>query len=257
MGIFSKKPKLHDGYILSLPLKDRLIYFYRDPVYNRVSSMTGEEVLKVDEDKVIGFEFGLCETCRENFMELGLLRLHTPLDIHQERLSRNFLYVPPSERVRIAQMLGGKPLITRYSLSPVYNEYCTVEEKKDETQSTLHRELGEAGEASFFGYRIRPGETPDRLATPGLVPLLHVVRCFKLSELVGSLEHMKRFVFEFEGEDDAPNNLDSNSKRSLRQAYFGIPYEEAYDQSHVDKKDRFFFSYLGLEGMFVQRGRVG
>lgn len=246
----SKKPKLHDGYILSLPLEDEVIGFYRDSPYNRVMR---DEVFKVDEDKVRAYE-DMCKTYRQNFMKLGLLRLHTPLDVHDKRLGTNFLYVPPSERGRIARMLGGKPLITRSNPSLGYKEYCVVDEKKDETQTTLQRKLREA---SLLGYRTILRETPDRLAALGLLAAYYVAQCFELSELVGSLEHMKRFVFEFEGEDDDdPSNLDSNSKRYLRQFFFGIPYEEAYDQSHVDKKDRFFFCELEVEGMFIQRKKT-
>lgn len=77
----SKKPKLHDGYVLSLPLEDKLIHFYRDPPYNKVvvrPKVYGVEVFKVDQEKVVVYE-EMCETYRENFMKLGLLRLHTPL----------------------------------------------------------------------------------------------------------------------------------------------------------------------------------
>lgn len=117
MKIFSKKPKLHDGYIM----KDGLIHFYRDSAYNRVLS---DEVFKVDEDKVTEYE-GMCNTLRENFMEIGQLRLHTPVDIHQERLGTNFLYVPPKERTRIMKMLEGGTLITLDSLKWTFCEIGT------------------------------------------------------------------------------------------------------------------------------------
>ena len=69
----SKKPKLHDGYFLSLPLEDKLIHFYRDSAYNRVMR---DEVFKVDEEKIMQYE-DIRETYRKNFMEMGWLRLHT------------------------------------------------------------------------------------------------------------------------------------------------------------------------------------
>jgi len=89
-------------------MQDGIIHFYRDSALNRVLS---EEVFKVDEDKVAEYE-AMCETYRDSFMEMGWLRLHTPVDVHQEYLGTDFLYVPPSERARITQMLKGGTLAT-------------------------------------------------------------------------------------------------------------------------------------------------
>lgn len=239
MSLFGKKPKLPDGYILSLPLEDKLLHFYRDPAHR----VLADKVLKVDEDKVIAYE-DMCETYRENFMELGLLRLHTPLNVHEERLSTNFLYVPPSERARIQRMLGGESLITRSNPSLGYGEYCLVEKDKNRAQTALQKELKELP----LGHRVVARGTPEELATLGLPSPFRVIKCFTLDELVGSLEMMKRFDF--------PDVDDPDSKRHLRTFFFGIPYEEADEQVQVDQGDRFYFCKLGVDGMFIEREKT-
>ena len=118
MKKFNKKPKLHDGYIMV----DGLIQFYRDSAYNKVMS---HEVFKVDEDKVVVYE-EMWDTYHKNFMKLGLLRLHTPTNVHEERSGANFLYVSPKERARIKEMIGDGTLITLDN----FNTFCVIESGK-------------------------------------------------------------------------------------------------------------------------------
>jgi len=172
-----KKPKLHDGYILSLPLEDEVIGFYRDSPYNRVMR---DEVFKVDEDKVRAYE-DMCKTYRQNFMELGLLRLHTPLDVHEERLGTYFLFVPPKERARIAGMLKGKPLITRYNPDGS-KVFCVVAKGKDKARTSLQKEL----KGLPPNYHVVTRGTPEELAILGLPVAVRGVKCFTIDELIGS-----------------------------------------------------------------------
>ncbi len=106
--MFGKKSKLHSGYTISAPSNDRAIQFYRNSALNRI--LYGDN-FQVDEEKVIQYE-NICEIYRKNFIEMGWLRLHMPLYVHQEHLGTDFLYVPPKERNRILKMLNGGVLIT-------------------------------------------------------------------------------------------------------------------------------------------------
>ena len=100
-----KKPKLHDGYIL----RDGKVIFYSDSTLYKITSGK-QKYPKVDEDKIMEYE-SLCESYRQHFMNVGQLRLHTPVDEHQEKVGTNFLSVPLKHRARIAEMLKGGTLI--------------------------------------------------------------------------------------------------------------------------------------------------
>jgi hypothetical protein len=106
--MFWKKPKTYSGYTLALPLSDGIINFYNDAPINRV--LNGEK-FRVDKKKILQYE-QICEVYRKNYQEMGWLRLHIPLSMYQEYLGTDFLYVPPKERTRISEMLGGGSLIT-------------------------------------------------------------------------------------------------------------------------------------------------
>jgi hypothetical protein len=97
------KPKLYDGYTV----RNGEVTFC---TYSALHTMQVGKHLKVDQDKVIEYE-GMCETYRRNFMEIGWLRLHTPVGQHQETLGTNFLSVPLEHRARVAGMLKGGTLV--------------------------------------------------------------------------------------------------------------------------------------------------
>ena len=122
--IFGKKRKLHDGYII----KDGYISFYNDSLLNKELH---SKTYRVDQDKVTYYE-GMCETYRNNFMEIGWLRLHTPLEQYQEHLGTHFLSVPSKHRKRIADMLEGGTLITLDNLQTFRvvetGKYITLQE---------------------------------------------------------------------------------------------------------------------------------
>jgi len=98
-----KQLNLHDGYTV----KGGYINFYDGFSPERPS----DNHYKVDEGKVAHYE-NMCETYRKNFLQIGWLRLHTPISPNQEKLGTNFLSVPERHRMRIAEMLGGEALIT-------------------------------------------------------------------------------------------------------------------------------------------------
>ena len=98
-----KQLKLHDGYTV----EDGYINFY-DGFSPETPS---DNHYKVDESKVAYYE-NMCETYRKNFLQIGWLRLHTPINPNQEKLGTNFLSVPERHRMRIAEMLEGEALIT-------------------------------------------------------------------------------------------------------------------------------------------------
>jgi hypothetical protein len=98
--------KYEDGYYLILP--NGYIQFYRAASLVRAMN---EKAFKVNKEKVNKFE-SFCKLCREDFMNMGCLRLHTPVGHHQEHLGTDFLYVPPLERARVSQMIGHGFLIT-------------------------------------------------------------------------------------------------------------------------------------------------
>ncbi len=121
--MFKKKEKWQDGYYLN---NDGTIQFYRDaplsketegqPVYVKDSRgelhciLPAKMVSKVNQDKVVEYE-GFCQVYRDNFLSTGMLRLHNPIDVHQEYLGTNFLFVPLKHRERLAKLLGHGYLI--------------------------------------------------------------------------------------------------------------------------------------------------
>lgn len=239
MKIFSKKRKLHDGYILSLPLKDKLIHFYRDSPYNKVvvrPKVYGVEVFKVDEDKVIAYE-DMCQTYRKNFMELGLLRLHRPLDIHEEHLGTYFLYVPSKERARIAGMLKGKPLVTLHNPDGS-KAFCVVEKERNRSRTTLRKELKELPP----GYRVVARGT-EGLAALGLPVAFRVIKCFTLDELIGSGEIVNP--------PEIREQIIEQNREKLQRSI--ISEEEIDKQVQAIVEDKFSTVSLEVEGMFIQR----
>ncbi|MBN1161147.1 MAG: hypothetical protein JXA17_04285 [Dehalococcoidales bacterium] len=120
--LFKPKEKWHDGYYV----EDNDIVFYKDPILSKVTegakvyikNSEGELktlfpkklVQKVSQDKIVEYE-GICRVYRENFGDTGMLRLHTPIGIHQEHLGVEFLFVPVKHRERIKQMIGDGYLI--------------------------------------------------------------------------------------------------------------------------------------------------
>ena len=233
----SEKPKLHDGYILSLPLEDEVIGFYRDSPYNRV---TRDEVFKVDEDKVRAYE-DMCKTYRENFMELGLLRLHTPLDVHEEQLGTYFLYVPPKERDRIAKMLKGKPLVTSHNPDG-FKVFCVVEKERNRARTTLQEELKKLPRA----YRVVIRGTPEESAALGLPVPVRVIECFTIDQLIGTGEIV-----------DPPEIRDQIIEKNRDKLRRGIISEEEIDkQVEAIVKDKFSTVSLEVEGMFIQREKT-
>jgi hypothetical protein len=97
------KLKLHDGYTV----RDGEVTFYKDSSLYKIQF---PKHLKVDQDKVMAFE-SMCETYRKSFMEIGWLRLHTPVGLHQESAGTHFLSVPLEHRARIAEMLKSGRLV--------------------------------------------------------------------------------------------------------------------------------------------------
>ena len=228
-----KKTKLHDGYVLSLPLEDKLIHFYRDSPYNKVvvrSKVYGVEVFKVDEEKVVEYE-EMCENFRQNFMELGLLRLHTPLNIHEEHLGMYFLYVPPKERNRIAGMLKGKPLITMYNIDGS-KAYCAVEAETNGALTTLHKKLP-------LGCRVVT-RGAEGLAALGLPIPIRSIKYFTVEELIGY------------GEIVNPPEIRERIREELQKR--GVVSDEEVDkQTQAIVEDKFSTVSLEVEGMFIQR----
>lgn len=235
--MFGKKQKLYDGYILSLPLKDRLIHFYRDSAYNKVLT---DEVFKVDEDKVLFFE-GMCNDLRNDFMEIGQLRLHTPLGLHEERLGTYFLYVPPKERARIAGMLEGKPLVTLHNPDGS-KVFCLVEKERKRARTALHKELKELP----TGYRVVVSGTPEELAALGLPAAFRVIKCFTLGELIGSGEIVNP--------PEIREQIMEQNREKLQKSI--ISEEEIDKQVQAIVEDKFFISSLEIEGTFVQRKKT-
>jgi len=110
-------PRLHDGYYL---FRGEVV-FYSDDDISRVLS---GRVFKVDEEKALNFE-GMCNIAANNFLELGMLRLHTPVDVRQEERGTYFLYVPIPDRPRILDLIQGGTLI---SLKPSgFTEFEVIE----------------------------------------------------------------------------------------------------------------------------------
>jgi len=230
----TKKAKLHDGYVLSLPLEDKLICFYRDSPYNKVvvrPRVYGVELFKVDEEKVIAYE-DMCETYRENFMKLGLLRLHTPLYMHEEHRGAYFLYVPPKERIRIAGMLQGKPLITMYTIDGSM-VYCPVETEANGALSALHKKWPPGYHLIVRGF--------EELAA--LIPIYTYEKGFSLEELIGS------------GEIVNSPEIRERIREELQKR--GIVSEEEVDkQTEAIVEDKFCTLSLEIDGMFIQREKT-
>ncbi len=109
-----KQLKLHAGYTV----KDGYINFYDGSYPERLSG----NHYKVDESKVAYYE-NMCETYRKNFLQIGWLRLHTPISPNQEKHGTNFLSVPERHRTRITEMLGEETLITCDN----FKTFCLVE----------------------------------------------------------------------------------------------------------------------------------
>lgn len=230
----SKKPKFHDGYVLSVPLEDKLIHFYRDSPYNKVvvrPRVYGVEVFKVDEEKVVAYE-DMCETYRKNFMEMGWLRLHTPLYMHEEHRGTDFLYVPPSERARIAGMLNGKPLITMYNIDGSM-VYCPVEAETKGALTALHKELPP-------GYRVIVRGFEELAA---FIPIYTYEKGFSLEELIGSGEMV---------------NLSEIREQNRERLERGVISEEEVEkQVQAIQESKFYFIFgFEIEGMFIQREKT-
>ena len=228
MKLFGKKRKLYDGYILSLPLSDRAIHFYRDSALNRV--LSGES-FKVDEEKVLAYE-DMCETYRENFMEMGWLRLHTPLEMNQEPLGTDFLYIPPKERNRILEMLEGGVL---YSLER-FKLFCVVEEEGVDTQTNIKKELEKLPE----GYRAEIKGTPEELAALGLPAPVREIKSFTVDELIGS------------GELVDLSEIGNGNRERIEK---GIISEEDVDKQIQSIQETKFYFIMGfsIKGMFIYK----
>jgi len=232
----SDKPKIHDGYILSPPLEDKLICFYRDSPYNKVvvrPKVYRVGNFKVNEEKIIAYE-EMCETCRQNFIELGLLRLHTPLCMHEEHLGDHFLYVPPKERRRIARMLNGRPLITAYNanLSPIYG---AVEAEANETLTNVHKELPP-------GYCV-VAKGAEGLDALGLPAPMCVIRYFTLDELIGS------------GEMSNSPEISGQIREALQKRDIDSD-DEVVKRTQTFEEDKFSSVSLEVDGMFIQREKT-
>jgi hypothetical protein len=86
------------------------------PIYKKDSSselqciLPAKIVAKVNQDKIAKYE-EFCRFYRDNFLSTGMLRLHTPIDVHQEYLGTNFLFVPLKHRERLTKLLGRGYLI--------------------------------------------------------------------------------------------------------------------------------------------------
>ncbi len=120
--IFKPKEKWHDGYYV----EENDIVFYKDPILSKATkgakvytkNSEGELktlfpeklVKKVSQDKIMKYE-DMCRVYRENFGDTGMLRLHTPIGIHQEHLGVEFLFVPVRHRERIKQLIGNGYLV--------------------------------------------------------------------------------------------------------------------------------------------------
>jgi len=114
--------KLHGGYYLD---NQDVVFYNLDPNDKPRSFM-------VDQDKVLNYE-GMCLTYFENFMNIGWLRLHTPIERYQEELGTNFLSVPQEHRARVSQMLkGGRLIIVDFP-----NEFRVYETGKQISLSQL------------------------------------------------------------------------------------------------------------------------
>ncbi len=226
MKLFGKKRKLYDGYILSLPLSNRLIHFYRDSALNRV--LSGES-FKVDEEKIIQYE-GICETNRDNFIEMGWLRLNTPLEMHQEPLGTDFLYVPPKERNRILKMLEGGVLVTLER----YKSFRVVEEERVDTQANIKKELEKLPE----GYRVEMKGIPEELAALGLPAPVREIKSYSIDEIIGSGELV-----------DIAEIGEQNREKIEK----GIINEEDIDKQLNDIQETKFYFIMGfsIEGMFI------
>lgn len=124
LKVSEKELNLRDGYTV----KDGAIFFYNYPVTNRPHGMH----YKVDASNVAHYE-GLCETYRRDFMQIGWLRLHTPISPNQEYLGTRFLSVPENHRTRVAEMISGETLITLDN----FNTFCLVESDKHFTLKEL------------------------------------------------------------------------------------------------------------------------
>ena len=116
--MFKKKNKWHDGYYIN---EQGYIQFYHQravskvnkgqPVYGKdnkdnLSLISPEkQVEKVNEDLIAQYE-AMCNYYRDNFLDSGLLRLNTPVSVHQEHLGTDFLFVPIRHRERIKNLIG-------------------------------------------------------------------------------------------------------------------------------------------------------
>jgi hypothetical protein len=120
--MFKKKEKWHDGYYLQ---DDDIVFYkaaqlskeikggvvYTDDSYGGLKILFPEKLVeKVNQDEIATYE-SWCHVWREGFIRFGLLRLHTPIGIHQEHLGVEFLFVPVSHRDRINKMIGNGYLV--------------------------------------------------------------------------------------------------------------------------------------------------
>ena len=226
-----EKPELHDGYVLSLPLENDLIHFYHASPYDVARpKVHGVEVFKVDKDKVIEYE-DMCKTYRENFKELGFLRLHTPLNMYEEHQGTYFLYVPPKERVRIAGMLNGRPLISVHNadLSPVYG---AVEPETHGTPTSMTEKF-----PPYCRVVVRGAEG---LAALGLPVPFRIIAYYTLHELIGSREIVN------------PPEIRERIRKELQKR--AVVSDEEVDKQiqAIIMEDKFFIVSLEVEGMFIQ-----
>ena len=150
------KPKLHDGYTMG---NGKVTFYTNSPLYKTQFPKHH----KVDEDKVMEYE-SMCETYRKHFMDIGWLRLHTPIEPHQEEWGTNFLSVPLEHRARIAGMLKdgrlvmiGNPAIHREGEKSVYRVL-----EIEELNPRIYRVL-ETGEGITLDQLIDGGELFDFL----------------------------------------------------------------------------------------------
>jgi hypothetical protein len=98
-----EKRKLRDGYTV----RNGKVTFYD---YSALQKMSVGKHARVDEEKVLEYE-AMCETFRKTFMDVGWLRLHTPVEQYQERSGTNFLFVPQEHRARVAGLIKGGTMI--------------------------------------------------------------------------------------------------------------------------------------------------
>jgi hypothetical protein len=137
------KPKLWDGYIV----KDGAVTFRKDSLLRK--ELSGKHP-KVDQDKILEFE-AMCETYRRNFMEIGLLRLHTPVAtdtrLYQEKWGMEFLFVPSEHRVRVAGIVKGETLVM-LELGGILSIFYAVESQR---KITLKQLLGDEELFDVFG----------------------------------------------------------------------------------------------------------